>query len=179
MKLLVQLFFMFLCMQIYSQVGIGTASPQEALHVSGGNSQLRVDGLGSANPLNNGAETPLAVDVDGKFILSSAPIMEFVAMGKISADGTAEKIYGATVIRLSEGNYEVSFLTPQIDDNYIISLTINSQSGNAPSVTRYYDQTDFSFKVNTSISQLKGGWYSYLENVDVDMSFMFTVYSIN
>jgi hypothetical protein len=180
MKLLVQLFFMFLCMQIYSQVGIGTTSPQAALHVSGDNSQLRVDGLGSANPLNNGVETPLAVDADGKFILSSAPTMEFVAMGKVQADGSVVKIYGATVFRLSEGNFKVSFLKSQIDDDYIVSLTLRGGSSDISPVLRYYDQNVNSFKVNISSSEVFNIYgFMYVGNSDADIPFMFTVYKIN
>jgi hypothetical protein len=172
---------MFLCIQIYSQVGIGTTNPLEALHVFGANSQLRVDGLGIVNPLNRGEETPLAVDEDGKFVLSSSPKMELVAMGKILADGTVIKSSGATILKLNTGDYEISFLSILSDKDYIISLTVNSHLGSSTSVARYYDQTKSSFKVNTTISQTKYSFLSgyYMENIDTDNSFMFIVYKIN
>ncbi len=176
---------MLFCVCTFSQVGIGTTNPEEALHVYGSNSNIRVDGLGATNPLNNGVETPLAVDANGTIVLSSSsssstPVMEFVAMGKISANGTAVKISGATVSKLNAGDYEVSFLSPQSDNDYIISLTVDSQSGSSASVARYYNQTTSSFRVNTTTSQTKYSWSGYyMQNVDTDNSFMFTVYKIN
>ena len=186
MKLLLSAMILFAYAQAFSQVGIGTTTPQEALHVSGVNSQLRVDGLGSANPLNNGAETPLAVDANGKFVLSSSvPQMQFVAMGKILANGNSKKISGATISRLSEGNYEVVFLKGQPDEDYIVSLTLSGGSSDTTSVIRLYDQTVSSFKINISsreVSQFTFFGTTYVtsvDNSDSDLPFMFSVTSIN
>lgn len=59
---------------MFSQVGVGTTTPQEQLHVSGAtNATIRIDGLNSTNnPLNNGSSTHVAVNQDGNLIL--API---------------------------------------------------------------------------------------------------------
>jgi hypothetical protein len=184
MKSLILLLAILASLNTFSQIGIGTTDPKATLHVYGASSNIRIDGLGAANPSNNGVETPLAVDANGMVVLSSKPTMEFVAMGKIAADGTAIKISGATVSKSSTGNYQINLTKAQSDNDYIISLTIDSDSGNSASVARYYDQTTASFKVNTTSSDVEiytwfGAKIVDIENEDVDSSFMFTVYKIN
>lgn len=52
----------------WAQVGIGTTSPQEALHVAGAGSTIRIEGLNSANHIENlggGDKYNLMVDADG------------------------------------------------------------------------------------------------------------------
>ena len=70
----------------WSQVGIGTTDPQEALHIAGSNSTIRVEGLNSANNNKNlgGASMyNVMVDSEGELTLgnlsgeiSSAPQFE-------------------------------------------------------------------------------------------------------
>ena len=60
-------------LMVYSQVGINTNNPQEALHVAGSTSTIRVDGLNSANDSNNYGGTDiynLMVDEMGNMVLS-------------------------------------------------------------------------------------------------------------
>ena len=48
------LVFSFACLtNVFGQVGINTADPQEALHIAGSNSNIRVDGLNSSNNAKN------------------------------------------------------------------------------------------------------------------------------
>ncbi len=70
----------------WSQVGIGTTDPQEALHIAGSNGTIRVDGLNSANNSKNLGGSSMynvMVDSDGELKLgnlsgeiSSAPEFE-------------------------------------------------------------------------------------------------------
>ena len=46
--------FSFACLtNVFGQVGINTADPQEALHIAGSDSNIRVEGLNNANNANN------------------------------------------------------------------------------------------------------------------------------
>lgn len=55
----------------FSQVGIGTTTPQQDLHVAGSTSTIRIEGLDAINnPLNNGTELiPVYVTNRGNFTL--------------------------------------------------------------------------------------------------------------
>lgn len=58
----------------WSQVGIGTTSPQEALHVAGANANIRIDGLNSVNNSQNMGGSNMynvVVDADGDLLLSN------------------------------------------------------------------------------------------------------------
>jgi hypothetical protein len=67
------LIFITLCsLSSFGQVGIGTTTPQETLHVGGSTSTIRVEGLDQVNdPLNLGSAqlTPVFVDNQGNFTL--------------------------------------------------------------------------------------------------------------
>ncbi|MCW5520657.1 hypothetical protein J1N09_12455 [Aureitalea sp. L0-47] len=57
----------------WAQVGIGTTNPQEALHIAGNDSSVRIDGLNSTNNSKNmgGAEMyNVVVDADGNLKLA-------------------------------------------------------------------------------------------------------------
>lgn len=59
----------------YSQVGIGTTTPQEMLHIDGNTSTIRIEGLDEINnPLNLGSTklTPVFVTESGNFTLQQA-----------------------------------------------------------------------------------------------------------
>ncbi len=46
--------FSFACLtNVFGQVGINTADPQEALHIAGSDSNIRIEGLNNANNANN------------------------------------------------------------------------------------------------------------------------------
>ncbi|NND62736.1 MAG: hypothetical protein HKN48_06035 [Flavobacteriaceae bacterium] len=68
------LFSMLAAVSGWSQVGIGTTNPQEALHIAGANANIRIDGLNSANNSKNMGGTDMynvVVDADGKLSLSN------------------------------------------------------------------------------------------------------------
>ncbi|MFV0248816.1 MAG: hypothetical protein ACK5H1_07640, partial [Tenacibaculum sp.] len=112
-----------------------------------------------------------------------------VAAGKVSGEGTAIKIYGATVAKAVDtdgntgGDYQITFSESLPDSNYIIQLTVQDCGGNcssdtennnnydAPGIT-YYDQQTSGFKVNIGDSD-----NGAIEKDDVDLEFMFTVIS--
>ena len=52
----------------FSQVGIGTTTPQETLHVNG---TTRVQSLDNTNPLSNGVSTNVKADANGTLILEN------------------------------------------------------------------------------------------------------------
>lgn len=60
----------------YGQVGIGTTSPESALHVAGSTSDVRIDGMSAINnSLNNGTDLePVYVDQNGELTLTNVPV---------------------------------------------------------------------------------------------------------
>ncbi len=65
------LLFLLIQLNISAQVGIGTTSPSQSLHVAGSTSTIRVEGLNSANNANNDGitESALHVDSNGDLVL--------------------------------------------------------------------------------------------------------------
>ena len=67
-----KLLLLLLSVTTFAQVGINTTNPQEQLHVSGSpTATIRVDGLSTTNPLNNGVSTNVSVDANGTLILDN------------------------------------------------------------------------------------------------------------
>ncbi|CAM1373006.1 hypothetical protein TXIAM_50151 [Tenacibaculum xiamenense] len=102
-----------------------------------------------------------------------------VAAGKVSGAGAALKIYGATVTRVNEGDYQVTFTTARADANYVIQLSILDCNGDCPGNTTanyddpgitYYNQTTTGFRVNIGDSDNGTN-----QKDDIDLEFMFNV----
>jgi len=58
----------------FSQVGINTTSPQEALHIGGTTSKVRIDGLNTTNNINNlgaGSSSRVYANANGDLVLGS------------------------------------------------------------------------------------------------------------
>jgi len=101
------------------------------------------------------------------------------AVGKINGDGTAAAIYGATVARLDEGDYQVTFANAAPNVNYVIQLTTFDCKGDCPGNSTdnydnpgitYYEQLTTGFKVNIGDSD-----NGATEKDDIDLEFMFTI----
>ncbi|PQJ19718.1 hypothetical protein [Tenacibaculum sp. SG-28] len=96
------------------------------------------------------------------------------------ASHTVAKEYNiATVTRIDEGDYEITFTNAMDDMNYIIQLTVKDCGGNCPGNSNsnyddpgitYYDQTETGFKVNIGDSDNGTN-----QKDDIDLEFMFTV----
>jgi len=57
----------------YAQVGIGTTSPQEQLHVAGTGSTVRIEGLSSVGTVTGTAIKSVSVDAHGNLITTNTP----------------------------------------------------------------------------------------------------------
>lgn len=141
----------------FSQVGIGTTAPQETLHVNG---SARIQNLDSSNPLSNGVDTNVGVDINGTLILTNS------IKGKIAPNGNAIKIQGATSFRVNNGDYQITFTTPMLDADYIILLSYSNNGGLGATIISYYNQTTNGFRV-----KLKDSYWL----TDVNVQFMFRV----
>jgi hypothetical protein len=100
---------LFLLFPIFamSQVGISTTTPTNTLDVNG-TTRVRT--------LTNGTTES---DVNG--VLATAPYKS-VCMGVVDNTGTFLKGFGATTSKINATTYRVTFLTPQIDNDYVILL---------------------------------------------------------
>ena len=140
-KLIIILFPIF----TFSQVGIATTNPTNTLDVNG-DARVRSLTFGTVESNTNG-------------VLSIAPY-QTSAMGDVDNIGTLLKGFGATTTKINNTTYRITFIVPQIDNNYIILLcgkqrhlsynnaTVNSFDviidQNPNSVTNF----DFNFVVN-------------------------------
>lgn len=76
MKKIFAIGFVFSSFLTLAQVGVGTNSPQEELHVAGATSTIRIEGLNAANnPLNLGPNenTRVYANANGDLVLNNAP----------------------------------------------------------------------------------------------------------
>ncbi|MGG8498110.1 hypothetical protein ACQY1Q_17020, partial [Tenacibaculum sp. TC6] len=101
------------------------------------------------------------------------------ATSTYNSHAIAKQYNVATVTRISEGNYQITFTNAMSSNNYIIQLAIKDCGGNCPGNTNanyddpgitYYDQTTTGFKVN--IGDADNGT---TQKDDIDLEFMFTV----
>ncbi|WP_378185440.1 beta strand repeat-containing protein [Aquimarina sp. W85] len=101
------------------------------------------------------------------------------AIGKVLGTGVAAKIRNATVSRINEGDYQITFASAMPDANYIIQLSIIDCGGDCPGNSTanyddagitYYDQQTTGFKVNIGDSD-----NGTTQKDDIDLEFMFTV----
>ena len=73
-KLTLNIITLFAGLTCYGQVGINNTNPQEELHISGANSNIRVEGLSSANNVDNlgvTSSTRVYADANGDLILGA------------------------------------------------------------------------------------------------------------
>lgn len=76
--------------------------------------------------------------------------------GRVSAEGTALGISGASVSRVETGRYLVSLSTPRVQALYPILLTLEQNSGRDDYVVAYRDVTETGFTLEVS-EQDNGG----------------------
>jgi len=145
-------------------VGIGTPDPSQLLDVNG---NARVRGLGAG-----------AVYSDATGNLSTTGPQTF-ALGKVDAAGTAVKVSGATVSRVSTGIFQVTFPTARTTANYVIQLSVLNCNNcvNAggtrieDSINIYYsNQTTTGFRVIIGSNDNNDS----TNKVPRDLEFMFT-----
>jgi hypothetical protein len=131
-------------------VGIGSTSPSQKLHVVGG---ARITSVPSTN---GNATSDRVVTVDGSGNLRSLPASSFGSSGpsishagRINSAGTILGGSGFTVTKIGTGDYRINFSSTMANANYIIQLTVASQAGSrndAPIIT-YGSQGTSNFRV--------------------------------
>ena len=131
------------------------------------------------NLISADAGNDITYGSDGGLYLNMPKI---ASTGKIGGNGTALSIYGASVSRIDEGDYQVTFNSPLANAHYIIQLTILDCGGDCPGNTTanydnpsitYYDQTPSGFKVNIGDSD-----NGTIEKDDIDLEFMYTIITL-
>jgi len=142
----------------YGQVGIGTTNPQEQLHIANGN--VRVDNLTPTATSGNN----VSVDSNGTLILSDINIKTNI-VGKVESNGNVSSIGIFSVVRLNEGDYNITFNTPMSNENYIILLSVAESTR----LISYRNQTINGFGVKIQ----RVGFLGSIQ--DEDSEFMFKV----
>ena len=141
-----------------AQVGIGTTSPQETLHVNGG---ARISDL---TPTATSG-TNVSVDANGTLTLSKNESVR----GKVRANGNAIRINGATCFRINNGDYQINFNTPMSNSDYLILLSNRNPNNSDAPIMSYYNVTANGFRV-----KIKDAYLLY----DISIEFMFKVEEI-
>ncbi len=130
----------------------------------------------TANVVGAEADNVISVGANGGAYLSMPTIY---STGKVNGNGTAAAIYGATVSRINEGDYQITFSTALSNANYIIQLATIDCNGDCPGNTSsnyddpgitYYDQQTSGFKINIGDSD-----NGTTAKDDIDLEFMYTV----
>jgi len=131
----------------------------------------------TANVVGGEADNMISSGANGGAYLAAMPTI--YSTGKINGNGTAAAIYQATVSRINEGDYQVTFTTALANANYIIQLVTTDCNGDCPGNTSanyddpgitYYDQQTTGFKVNIGDSD-----NGTTAKDDIDLEFMYTV----
>ena len=140
-KLIILLFPIF----SLGQVGIATTTPTNTLDVNG-DARVRSLTFGTVESSTNG-------------VLTTSPY-QTSAMGVVDNTGTLLKGFGATTNKINNTTYRITFIVPQIDNNYIILLcgkqrhlsynnaTVNSFDVIIDSNPNSVANFDFNFVVN-------------------------------
>jgi hypothetical protein len=131
----------------FCQVGIGTTSPTSSLDVNG---DLRVRNFtkGTVESMQNGTtySTPYRV----------------IGLAVIMKNGAISKGFGLSCVRLNNNLYRLTFVTAEIDNDYIIMLSSRGRN-------TYYDNTN----INSFDVVIDGN-----SNTPVNFDFNVTVYRI-
>ena len=100
---------LFLLFPIFAmcQVGINTTNPTNTLDVNG-TTRVRSLTLGTVETTSTGVQY-------------TAPYTA-VCMGVVNNAGTLLKGFGATTTKINNTTYRITFLTPQIDNDYVIMV---------------------------------------------------------
>lgn len=146
---------------LFSQVGIGTTTPQQELHVAGATSTIRIESLNSINEpvLNNGAKlAPVFVNANGDLTLDPSgwntgggpgtnlplnfliEIPNFIPNGPFG-DGTVVA-NDTTVTDATNQIVSVPFTSPQdalIEVRYVMTIDLSSAFLPAPAGTTFSD----------------------------------------
>lgn len=104
MKKIIILLFPIFAM---SQVGINTTTPSNTLDVNG---------TARVRSLTTGTVETTSIGVQYTIPYTTS------CMGVIDNTGTLLKGFGATTTKINNTTYRVTFITPQIDNNYVILL---------------------------------------------------------
>jgi len=176
MKKLLTLVFSSIPFLSFAQVGIGTTTPLEALHVAGSTSTIRIESLNDANSIYNDGVKPASVFVDDKGNLtltppsvasgSGEPLNFLINVPNFIPDNPASLPFNAGVVITSpvgvqsvEGFiYNVTFTVPQtavVEVKHGVSFVLSSVPMNAPPYLAYINDsksrvinTFFCFDVN-------------------------------
>ena len=137
-------------------VGIGTNTPDEDLHVDG---NMRLDGTFEDKDGDAGTVGQILSSTSTGTDWINPPTI--VAMGKVSS--AANNLQGATVVDNSNGNYTVTLVPPSTSVDFIIQLT----TLNSPEVRNIQVTSQSAGSFTVQISDLSGA--------PVDSSWYFTV----
>lgn len=157
--------FLLISNVMYSQIGVNTTTPDPS-------TALDVNGTTRVRTLSNGA---VYSNANGD-LNNNGP--QTIAAGLIQGNGTAIKISGATVSRINEGDYQVTFNTPRPTTTYIINLATIDCGGNCngsantyddPGIT-YYQRQAAGFRINIGDSD-----NGATQKDDIDIEFTFSV----
>ena len=120
MKLLFLLFPVF----ALAQVGINTTTPTNTLDING-SARVRNLTIGTVQSQSNG-------------VLTISPYTT-VCMGVVNNAGVLLKGFGATTSKINATTYRITFIIPQIDNDYIILLNgkLRHLSYNNPTLTTF------------------------------------------
>ncbi len=180
MKKIILLLCLLASWSFYSQVGIGTTSPDPStmLDVQSTSSGFAMPRMSKDQRTN--IPNPIAglqvYDTDYKIVWfydgNEWRSMSPIAYGRVDANGHPWRIVGASVQRIEKGHYKINFITPLPTEFAMISLSLrkedNKERDDITIYWRYLNVNGFEVFIQDNDNGFDDG-------IPTDNMFMFTV----
>lgn len=165
-----KLLVLMISLTSFAQVGIGTTTPLDALHVAGGTSAIRVDGLNQTNNvLNNGVSSNVEADINGKLVLKNNSVATTFLSNQTNILTTVVGVNapsGTVATTVSRFIYSTTFTTAYPRLVYI-RTTVSASFYEKPDLTKISDSNvrliGSKLIINGGIKDEDRAWYTNKE----------------
>jgi len=140
---ILSLLFLFVINLTFSQVGINTTDPKEALHVAGSNSTIRVEAVNKTNNSTKfitGEDNRLHVDKDGNFVLDDSAYTPNLLVDKSTTNFVSSEVRATSAAKATSNILTGTFNTNKAGlVKVIFSVSVTKiRKQNLPQPAKYW-----------------------------------------